>query len=82
MIPRFNRKGAIMNIYLMDEDGEQFCIKANTPKEAIDISLSAFLEDSKDDLATKGEPYNIETETKWYFDKVFLSCSLVAELKN
>jgi len=69
-----------MNIYLMDEDGDQFCIKANTPKEAIDICLSSFLEDSKDD--PESWPYNEGVETKWYFDKVFLSCSLVGELKN
>jgi len=70
-----------MNIYLMNEDSYQFCIKANTPKEAIDICLSNFLRDSIDDL-TKNEPYTEEMETKWYFDNIFLSCSLVGELKN
>lgn len=69
-----------MNIYFLDEDGERFCIKANTPKEAIDICLDSFLEDSRNDLETKNEPYNEETETKWYFDKVFMSCSFVGNL--
>lgn len=74
--------GGRMNIYLINEVDEQLCIKANTAKEAIDVCLLSFLENSKDDLETKDEPYNIEFETKWYFDKVFLSCTFVGELRN
>ncbi len=68
-----------MNVYLVNEDGEYNCIKAETMKEAVDICLNGYLEEMKDD---QGDKYMEPTESEYYFDNVLQSCSLVGHLAN
>ena len=70
-----------MNIYLMNEDGESFCIKAETMKDALNICEESYLDDRKNE-EPKNLLLNIENEKKYYYDEILQSCTLVAELKN
>ena len=66
------------NIYLLQEDGETFCIQANTMSEAIQVCEESYLEDRIEE-----EPgCNIEVEKQFYHKQILQSCSLVGELKN
>jgi len=66
-----------MNIYLINEDGDSFCIKAETMQKAIDVCFKSYLDSMKD------EPdYNEEYETNYYHEQILQSCALVGELKN
>lgn len=68
-----------MNIYLMIEDGESFCIKAHDMMEALGVCEKSYLEDRKKD---EGEGYHDEHEKRFYRNEVVESCKLVGELKN
>ena len=68
-----------MNIYLMNEDNEIFCIKAETMAEALQICESSYLDDRKED---EGEQFRLEYEKQYYYDNILQSCNLVGELKN
>ena len=68
-----------MNIYLLVEDGESFCIRAKTMGEAVGICESSYLEDRKEAEADK---YDEEVEREYYYEQVLQSCALVAQLKN
>jgi len=66
-----------MNIYLITEDGETFCIKAETMAQAIEVCEASYL-DGLRLLAS----YNENTERAYYHNEILQSCSLVGELKN
>ena len=68
-----------MNIYLVIEDNESFCIKAETMHEAVTICEASFLEDQQEDLK---ESYDHISEKEYYHKHVLQSCALVGELKN
>ena len=67
-----------MNIYLLCEDGENFCIRALTMAEAIIIAKNKYFEELKEET----KEFNLEEETDYYDNEVLLSCSLVGKLKN
>ena len=68
-----------MNIYLMNEDSEQFCIMAKTMAEAINICESSYLDDRKEEETDR---YNVAAERSYYHEEILQSCSLVGKLKN
>ena len=68
-----------MYIYLITEDGETFCVRAHTMKEAVDVCEKIYLEDQKE---VEGEKYNEENERNYYHNQILQSCQLVGELKN
>lgn len=66
-----------MNIYLMVEDGERSCVRANTMSEAVAVGLGIYLgtldpEDSE----------RYEDDVSFYHDQILESCQLIGELKN
>lgn len=69
-----------MNIYLLIEDGESFCVRHRTMAEAVQVCEQSYLEDRKEE--EEGEKYNIENEKRYYHEQILQSCSLVAKLKN
>lgn len=68
-----------MNIYLLIEDGDSFCIKAKTMAEAVNVCEEAYLEEV---AATEASPLAENAEKKYYHKNVLESCSLVGVLKN
>ena len=68
-----------MNIYLVIEDNESFCIRADTMAIAVSVCEGSYLEDRREEEGTK---YNREHERIWYHEQILQSCSLVGELKN
>ena len=68
-----------MNIYLLNEDGETFCIRAKTMAEAVTVCENSYLEDRKEE---EGDKYDNAGERNYYHEQVLQSCSLIAELKN
>lgn len=68
-----------MNIYLLQEDGEGFCIKAETMSEAVDVCVQSYMDDMKEE---KGVSYNLVSEREYYHEQILQSCSLVGQLKN
>lgn len=68
-----------MNIYLLTEDGESFCIKAETMSDAVNICVESYLEDMKEE---KKLEYNLLSEREYCLEQILQSCLLVGELKN
>ena len=68
-----------MNIYLIQEDGESFCIRAKSMGEAVTICLNSYLEDLEEE---KKDKFNKEVETKYYHEDILQSCHIVGVLKN
>jgi hypothetical protein len=69
-----------MNIYLIIEDGETFCIKAKTMHKAVNICETSYLEDRKDE--DYNDEYNEQHERDYYHRKILKSCALISELRN
>ena len=67
-----------MNIYLINEDGDSFYIKAKTMHEAVKICEESYLEDRMEE--EKG--LLIDGERLYYHEQILQSCSLIGELKN
>lgn len=65
-----------MNIYLITENFETFCIRAKTMNKAIEICERSYIEDLN---CTDEE---VEVETKCYHADILSSCALIGELKN
>lgn len=63
----------------MSEDGETFCIRADSMDEAVKICLNSYLEDMKEEHK---EEFSKDYETDHYHKNILQSCSLVGELKN
>lgn len=68
-----------MNIYLIIEDGDSFCIKAETMAGAVSACEQSYLEDQAEEI---GDNYNEAHEKKYYHEHILQSCSLVGQLKN
>lgn len=68
-----------MNIYLIQEDGLSFCVRAKTMGEAVSICEASFLDDSRE---ADGVTYNEEEAKQYYHEQILSSCALVGELKN
>jgi hypothetical protein len=68
-----------VNIYRIIEDCEDFCIKANTMIDAINICRERYL-----DSVAHDDPDNFdkEDEIKYYNNNILQSCALIGELKN
>jgi len=67
-----------MNIYLLIEDGESFCVKAETMNKAIKVCEKGYLDDRE-----KEDPrFNKYTEKTYYHEQILKSCFLVGELRN
>lgn len=76
-------EGTGMNIYLLIEDGDSFCIKAKTMAKAINVCEQSYLEDRQEELGKMGpKKYDNEYEKQFYHEQILESCSLVGELKN
>lgn len=69
-----------MNIYLIQEEGESFCIRAKTMAEAVLVCEASYLEDRKEDEGE--ENFNENIERDYYHEQLLQSCQLVGELKN
>lgn len=68
-----------MNIYLVNEDGETFCIRTKTMAEAIGVCEASYLEERKDD---EGDKYSEDAEEKYYHEQILQSCALIGDLRN
>jgi len=71
-----------VNIYLIVEDGQQFCIKAINMGEAVKLCLDSYLEEREGDIGYKFDDIYKNEETGYYHGNILESCSLVGELKN
>ena len=70
-----------MNIYLLQEDGESFCIQAETMAEAIRCAESISIQENwKTELKQGG--MSLSEAINWYHTQILQSCSLIGELKN
>lgn len=69
-----------MNVYLIQEDGDSFCIRAKTMAEAVLVCESSYLDDRKEDEGEHNFNENIERD--YYHEQLLQSCQLVGELKN
>ncbi len=67
-----------MNIYLITEDGENFCIKAKTAGEAINVCEKSYI----DEILETQPGSSLESEKEYYYEQILQSCSLVGQLKN
>ena len=67
-----------MNIYLLIEDGEGFCVKAKTMSEAVLICKKSYLEDREEE----DRNFNLKHEEEYYDEQILESCSLIGQLKN
>jgi hypothetical protein len=70
-----------MNIYLMVEDGESFCIKSKTMSEAVYICEESYLKDLREERKLSSETYS-EKDREYYHKEILQSCSVVGKLKN
>lgn len=77
-----------MNVYLLVEDGESFCIKAPTMSNAMIVSEERYLDEMREE---KGKEYDMISEhayyhrnilQTYYHRNILQSCSLIGELKN
>lgn len=71
-----------MNIYLIIEDHESFCMKGETMSEVIDACEGSYVKDVLEDAAKDGRKTTEEAEKSYYNADVLQSCALVGELKN
>ncbi len=68
-----------MNVYMIREDGVDFCIKAETMSTALAICFESYMDDMREE---KGYEFDRAGEYKYYHQDIVQSCSLVGELKN
>lgn len=71
-----------MNIYLIHEDGESYCIKANSMTEACSVVEGSYLDDMKEYNEKHGLDHDEKSEMEHYQINVLQSCALIGELKN
>jgi hypothetical protein len=67
-----------VNIYLINEDDQTFCIRAATMSDAVLIAEQLYLEELKNDT----EDFNFDREKEYYHEAILKSCALIGELKN
>ena len=68
-----------MNVYLLIEDGERFCIRAENMAHAIWISERNYLDEVE---KKEGQEFTREPEAEYYHREILQSCSLVGPLIN
>ena len=68
-----------MNIYLMNEDSENFCIQAETMHQAIKIGEALYLKECDEE---NPQGYNEKEEIRYYHEEILQSCSFIGELRN
>lgn len=67
-----------MNVYLITEDGESFCVRALTMAQAIKWCEEFYILE----LNSEKEIDNLSSEIDYYHNNVLQSCSLIGEIKN
>jgi len=67
-----------MNIYLLVEDGESFCIRADIMFLAVNICETSYLDDRMEEEPTA----NIDSERLYYHAEILQSCSMIGPLRN
>jgi hypothetical protein len=74
--------GEVVNVYLIQEDGEANCYQAKTAVDAIEVAFVRFLNElSDDELANFHQEYG-ESPRQWWNRNCFQSCTLIGELVN
>lgn len=71
-----------MNIYLVVEDGDTFCIQADTMNEAVKFCEEVHLEECSKNYLEIGIGFDAGNEKRYYQEQILQSCSLIGELKN
>lgn len=69
-----------MNIYLVNEDGEENCVRAETMTQALKICLERYLNLNYKEELDAGN--NMDSEIKYYHENILKSCNLVGRLIN
>jgi len=69
-----------MNIYLIVEDGETFCMQAPTMHSALKICETDYLNERY--FENNKLPIDTKEELEYYHEQILKSCSFVGELKN
>lgn len=67
-----------MNIYLIEEVGDNFCIKGKSMAEAVLVCENSAIEVAMNN--DKNSTYDYEKE--YYHQKILKSCTLIGVLKN
>ena len=68
-----------MNVYLLIEDGESFCIRAKTMNDAVNVCIASYLDECQEE---DGINYRKSYSRDYYHEQILESCSLVGRLKN
>lgn len=68
-----------MNIYLIQDDGEAYCVRAESMQKAISICEGLYLKEIQED---QGDNFNRKEESEYYQEQILQSCQLVGQLKN
>lgn len=75
-------KGNDMNIYMVLEDGEHNCYKAESMQSAIDIAENLYVEEMRQHAADNGLDFSEAEERTVFRRDAIESCQLMGELKN
>lgn len=67
-----------MNVYLINEDGVSFCIRAKSMAEAVKICKKSYI----DEVAKEVNEDTLDAEAAFYDEQILQSCSLIDELRN
>ena len=68
-----------MNVYLIQEDGESFCIAAKSMHDATHKALEIYLKQQEEEDGVNFSPI---AEERYYQRNIIQSCSLIGELKE
>jgi len=68
-----------MNIYRVIEDGQDFCVRAATMREAIDICEARYMREVMSEAVIAVDQ---EGEKENYHEQVLHSCELIGPLLN
>lgn len=71
-----------MNVYMIQEDSESNCYKAETPMEAIEAAVERFMASLTDQEALTFVADHGEPPREWFLRTCFESCALLGELVN
>lgn len=72
----------IVNVYLIQEDGESFCVRSHTMRDALKTSEDRYLSDPEIKEQIQSGESTLSEEIEHYYSQILQSCSLVGELKN
>lgn len=68
-----------MNVYLIQEDGQSYCVQAGSMQEAVKNAEEMYIISLMEDDAIE---QSVAHERQYYRNDVIQSCQLIAELKN